>query len=272
MAQASLSTHESDRDADRIEIVTLDASDLGQFRHFCGRSPKYAQAYENKRSWLQARFAEGMRYKLLRANGRTVGFLEYLPGECAWRGVAAEGYLFIHCFWVLGKNKGRGYGTRLLDDCLKDAQEHGFAGVAVLTSFEHWLPNKRIFVKQGFEQVDAAPPAFELFVKRWDPIAPLPKLMRGWRDAATLPNGLTMFASDQCPYIFFTERTVQAVADQLNVPVAIVRVETARQAQQSPCPYGVMGIFYDGRLLSYRPIGAEELIKSIQRLGSDDGE
>ena len=137
MAKTSSSKQKDNRTTDRVEIVTLDAQNFDQFSHFCGRSAKYAEAYDNKSAWLQARFAEGMRYKLFRANERTVGFVEYIPGEYAWRGVAAQGYLFIHCFWVLGKNKGKGYGSRLLKACLKDAQQSGLAGVAVMTSFEH---------------------------------------------------------------------------------------------------------------------------------------
>lgn len=35
------------------------------------------------------------------------GFIEYLPGEHAWRAVHADGYLFIHCLWVVGKSKGK---------------------------------------------------------------------------------------------------------------------------------------------------------------------
>ncbi len=239
-------------------------NNFDQFTHFCGRSAKYAEAYGNKSDWLQARFAEGMRYKLLQVNGRVAGFLEYIPGEYAWRGVSAGGYLFIHCFWVLGKNKGQGYGTRLLKACLKDAEQNGFAGVAVMTSFEHWLPNKKIFLKHGFEQVDSAPPAFELFVRRLDLTVPLPTITRGWETTDSLPKGLTMYTSAQCPYIFLTEQNVRETAKHLDVPINFVRVETAQQAQQSPCPYGVMGIFYDGQLISYRPTGMKELIQAIE--------
>lgn len=51
----------------------------------------------------------------------------------------------------------------------------------------------------------------------------------------------------------------------MQVPLTLVRVKTAQQAQQSPsCPYGVMDIFYNGHLVSYRPIGAKELMETIR--------
>jgi hypothetical protein len=41
-------------------------------------------------------------------------------------------------------------------------------------------------------------------------------------------------------------------------------VESATQAQNSPCPYGVLGIFYNGELLEYRPTGTKKLLELVK--------
>jgi hypothetical protein len=40
------------------------------------------------------------------ARASECSFIEYIPGEQAWRAVHADGYLLIHCLWVVGKSKG----------------------------------------------------------------------------------------------------------------------------------------------------------------------
>ena len=55
------------------------------------------QGFQPKVEWLQQRFAEGLRFLLFRdGERRPLGFLEYVPGEYAWRPVDASGWLFVH--------------------------------------------------------------------------------------------------------------------------------------------------------------------------------
>ena len=66
----------------------------------CLTNPKN-QGYQPKVEWLQERFAEGLRFLLFRdQKGTPLAFLEYVPGEYAWRPVEAKGWLFVHCLWV----------------------------------------------------------------------------------------------------------------------------------------------------------------------------
>ncbi|MEW6093264.1 MAG: GNAT family N-acetyltransferase [Chloroflexota bacterium] len=159
-----------------IKLTTLTESDLGKVQMFCGHSPTYKRGYEAKTEWLRARLREGMRYTLLTVRGRNAGLMEYVPGEYAWRGVEAAGYLFIHCFWVIGRNRGHGYGRQLLEACLDDAR--GTNGVALVVSKAHWLPTPKLFLKNGFELADHADPSFDLLVRRIQPDAPLPRFKR----------------------------------------------------------------------------------------------
>ena len=98
--------------SDRVEIVTVDLTNVDERGFFCYKSKPKSVGYKQKLSWLKARLAEGMRIKILYENGRSVGFVEYIPGEFAWRVVQAKGYMVIHCLWVVGRGKRKGYGSR----------------------------------------------------------------------------------------------------------------------------------------------------------------
>jgi len=242
-----------------IQIITMTESDLGKSQMFCGHSPSYRHGYNAKIEWLRRRLREGMRYTLLRVNGRNAGMIEYVPGENAWRGVEANGYLFIHCFWVIGQNRGHGYGRQLLQACLEDAR--GTHGVAVAVSKTHWLPTPKLFLKNGFELADQAAPSFDLLVKRFSPEAPLPRFKRPVQKA---PPGLTLYHSDQCPYTQNVPDIVAKVGEQLNIPVNIVYLDSAETAQESPCPYGTLALFYNGELLTYHPAGTKKILELLE--------
>ena len=81
------------------EIITVTEQNIETTGFFCYMSKKKSEGYGRKLKWLKDRFGEGMRIKLLKLPER--GFIEYIPGEHARRAVHADGYLFIHCLWVL---------------------------------------------------------------------------------------------------------------------------------------------------------------------------
>jgi len=244
-----------------IKFITLTEADLGKVQMLCGHSPTYRRGYDAKMEWMRERIREGMRYTLLQVKGRNAGMIEYIPGEYAWRGVEAKGYLFIHCFWVVGKNRGHGYGRQLLQACLEDAK--GTNGAAVVVSKTHWLPTPKLFLKNGFELADQAAPSFDLLVKRLNPEAPPPRFRHNTQN---IPPGLTLFHSDQCPYTQNVADIVRKVSEQLKIPVNIVHVDSAKAAQESPCLNGTLGYFFDGELLTYRPTGTKNLLELLYPL------
>jgi len=211
-----------------------------------------------------------LRVKLLLINEgkkrgfRKRGFIEYIPGEHAWRGVNAEGYMFIHCIWVVGKDKGKGYGTKLLQECLNDAR--GMSGVAVMTSDKTWLPKKDLFIKNGFEKADSMPPYFELYAKRFSQKTPLPKFNHVPESRlAKYASGITVFKSAQCPYSDGYASVVTEVAKQHGVPVRVVQIESCREAQNSVHPYGTFCVVLNGKVLTNRSIGRKELHDALTK-------
>ncbi|MFZ5917017.1 MAG: GNAT family N-acetyltransferase [Chloroflexota bacterium] len=245
--------------SENVKIVTVDAGNIDEQGFFCYKSKPKSAGYGQKLAWLKDRLAEGMRLKIVYEGKRSVGFIEYLPGEFAWRAVHAPGYQLVHCIWIVGKAKGQGYGQRLLDECLADARQSGAHGVAAVTTSRVWLAHDKLFLKAGFEVVDQAPPSFELLVQRFDD-APLPTFPQDWQErAARCGPGLTVFRSDQCPYIEDATREVVELGRQYGIEARVVRLTSAQQVQTAaPTAYGVFQIVYDGELVSYHYLGPRE--------------
>jgi GNAT superfamily N-acetyltransferase len=245
--------------SDPTRIIDADIETVGGYG-LCGyRDPKHP-GYSQKLEWLSRRFEEGMKIKVLHSDqDGTVGSIEYIPGEYAWRGVHAPGYIFIHCLFILKKAyKGQGYGSRLVEACEEDARQQSKHGVAVVTSKSTWMAKKELFLKRGFEIVQEAPPHYELLVKRFDDDAQLPTFSGNWREKlGRHAEGLTIIHSDQCPYVIKTMNEIPAMArEEFGIEPNIVSLPNCQLAQESPNPYGVFSIIWNGELVADHPISA----------------
>lgn len=119
----------------KTKIVGLNSENIGKHGCPCFLNPKN-EGHQRKLAWSRQRFSEGLKIKLLFLENekKAIGFIEYIPGEYVWRAVDAKGYMFIHCVWVSpNKCKGKGYGSLLVKECIKDAKKEGEYGVAVVT-------------------------------------------------------------------------------------------------------------------------------------------
>jgi N-acetylglutamate synthase-like GNAT family acetyltransferase len=243
----------------RAKLIEVTADNVAEKGFFCYMSKAKSAGYQQKLNWLKARFAEGLRIKMFELPQR--GFIEYIPGEYAWRTVDAKGYMFIHCLWVVGQSKGQGLGGRLLKECIKDARKSGMHGVAMLTSEGNWLAGKKLLLKYGFTPVAEAPPSFKLMVRQFDE-APPPILLSNWdKKAKQFLRGLTVFRSDQCPYIDDAVKTVLNAAERLRIESRIVELKTSEDVRKlAPSPYGVFSIVYNGKLLSHHYLLEKELL------------
>jgi hypothetical protein len=196
-------------------------------------------------------------------NGRRAsrGFIEYIPGEYAWRAVDAEEYDVIHCLWVTGKHKKKGHGSRLLGRCLEESEGRGSKGVAVVTSSKVWMAGSKIFAKAGFEKVDEFSP-FELLVKKFED-APDPSFPTNWDERALkYGEGLTVVRASQCPFVQDAEDIVRNYAVERGMPFKAVELKTAREVQEkAPSPYGIFNIVHDGKLISYHYLLKKDLDK-----------
>ncbi len=240
-------------------IINITAGTVDKLGFFCAMSKKKAPGYLAKKQWLKERFAEGLHIKMLELPQR--GMIEYLPGEHAWRPVNAEGYMFIHCLWVVGQSKGKGLSSFLLQQAEDDARKEGKLGVAMATSEAVWLAGSRALERRGYECVDEAPPSFKLMVKRFGE-APAPSFAGNWeKKAKKFGKGFTVLTTPQCPYIPDAAWMVQEAAMELELPCQIVELKSAKEIRQyCPSAYGTFSIVFDGKLFSYHYLLKKDIL------------
>ena len=243
---------------ERTAIIDTNADNILKYG-VCGYKDIMRAGYSEKVEWLKDRFPEGMKIKtLLSDKDGNQGMIEYIPGEYCWRPVEALGYIFIHCIFVGFKHayKGRGYGSLLVDECLNDARKGKLHGVAVVTRKGPFMAGKELFVKNGFEDVDSAPPDFELLVKKFDKNAPAPKFKGDWKERLNqYGKGLTIIRADQCPYTVKNVREISETSEKTyGIKPNVINLKNCEEAQNSPCAFGTFCIVYNGKVVAEHPI------------------
>jgi ribosomal protein S18 acetylase RimI-like enzyme len=253
------------------EVVDTNADNIDG-RSLCGNKNANNLGLRRKANWLKERYAEGLRYKVLRSEkSGDIGMIEYTPGSHAWRPVEAEGYLVIHCLWVIRKHKGKGLGTLLLDSCLRDAKKSKCRGVAVVTSSDSFMAGSDLFIKAGFTPVESIPP-YELLVKKFKKAAPDPRfIVDRERLLKRYKNGLTILAADQCTLVIKSVERIAEASRTLGLKPKVVRIRSAKESRELPTPYGVFSIIYDGKLIVERPVGATRFTNIMLKRGTQRG-
>ena len=238
----------------KTKIITVNKDNISEHEPTCFLNPNNL-GYQLKREWLTQRFIEGMRIKLLYVEDekKPVGFIEYVPGEYAWRALDAGGYMFIHCIWISkNKFKNLGYGSRLIQECELDAKEQDMIGVAVITSEGPFMAGKELFVKNGYNSVASVKPSFELMVKTFKSEPAFVPKIKDWEEQLTKYQGLNIVYSKQCPWVvrFMEELDGFIKKEGLKVDLKITELKTPEQAQNAPSIYASFNLINNGKLLA----------------------
>ena len=218
-----------------------------------------------KIDWFNEYFPKGLRIKaLLSETCGYQGMLEYIPGEYAHRPVQAEGYMLIHCLFVGFKNefKHKGYGSALIDECIKDSKSKDMKGVTVVTRKGPFMAKKDIFLKKGFVLVDEAEPDFELLVLKFKQEAINPKFRR--MSTKGYQKGLTIIRSAQCPYSVKNVEEIVQTAGKLKMEVNVIDLKDSNAVQNVPCAFGTFCIIHEGEIISHHPISNTRFINIIK--------
>lgn len=235
---------------EKIQIVDVNEANVETAGFFCCMSKPESVGYRQKLDWLRARFAEGLKIKMIVRGGR--GFIEYIPGEFAWRAVRARDYMVVHCLWV-GRAKGRGCGTVLLEACMEEAKARGMYGVAAVTAHRQpGIVETSFFLKRGFKVVDTAPPGLALVALKFRQCRD-PEFIGGWDEKLKrLGPGLTVVYTAQCPYTCDLVQDLAHVATSQNLCLNVVRLQSAEQVRnESPSAYGTVDIVAGGRVVAH---------------------
>ena len=225
------------------------------------RTKKAHPGVERKRAWLADRLREGHVFRKLR--GWECAFIEYAPLETAWVPILGENFDYIYCLWVQGAPKGRGYGRQLMEACIADARARGRSGVCMLGANQQkaWLSDQGFARKFGFRAVDTAG-EYALLALSFDGTAP--RFSESARRQAIESRGLTVYFTDQCPYIDQRIEKLRAHCAENAIPAQFVRVASLAQAKALPCAFNNWAAFYNGEFITVNqldPAGVERLRK-----------
>ncbi|MCL5876430.1 MAG: GNAT family N-acetyltransferase [Candidatus Bathyarchaeota archaeon] len=246
------------------KIVTLTPDNYTELGCPCFLNPKQ-EGHQIKLEWLKKRFAKGFTIKhlMLENEKRPSGFIEYTPGEYAWRAVDANDYLVIHCIWINpNKYKQKGYGSLLIQEAIKDAQKQNTAGVAIVTSDGPFIASKNLFVKNGFELV-AQDDRFELLVKQLRKAA-LPAF-KDWRKQLSQYKGLNVVYSNQCPWVARSMTEFAALAKEKGLALKVTELKTAQEAQNAPSIYSTFTLINDGKTLADHYISTTRFLTILKK-------
>ena len=226
-------------------FIDLTAENIAD-QHLCCiiRSKKPHPGVEAKRRWLADRLPEGHVFRKLDVKEKV--FIEYAPLETAWVPVEGDNYLYLYCLWVAGAYKGQGYGRALLESCLADARAQGRSGVCMLGAEKQkaWLSDQAFAQKHGFETVDETDYGYALLARSFD--GTLPRFTDRARAGIIETKALTVYYSDQCPYVANSLDIIRQVCGELGVPCSLVQVDTLEKAKSLPCVFNNCAVFYDG--------------------------
>jgi hypothetical protein len=254
------------------EIKIIDTNDENILEYgICGYKNIKRPGFMEKIGWVKERCTEGLKIKTLYSDDDgTQGMIEYIPGEYCWRPVEATGYTFIHCIFSGFKRcyKNKGYGSLLLNECLKDAKKEKTYGVAVVTRKGSFMADSRIFLKHGFEVVDTAPPDFELMVKRFKKTSPTPKFKSNWeKRLEKYNNGLTIIRADQCPYsVKNVNEICETAKKEFRIKPNVISLDNCKEAQNSSCPFGTFCIVFYGKIVAWHPISSGRFSNIINKI------
>ena len=257
----------SDKTKVEVQIIEMTSKDAGKIP-LCGYKNPNKESYQHKFQWITKRLFEGLKVKTLNTpNDDIVGYIEYVPGEYAWRAVNAENYMFIHCIYMENRCKGRGYGTLLIEDCVNDAKKANMDGVAVVTREGTWMAGKELFLKNGFEEVEKELPDFSLLEKKFKNSASTPSFKGQWdKKRKKFGKGLTIITTGQCPMNLKMVNDITEIArDRYEIEPKIVEYRNYRQAQNAPWPFAVSGVLYDGKLIADHPISGARFQNIIEK-------
>lgn len=249
-----------------IKIINIDEKNISEYPPTCFLNPEN-KGYLIKIKWLKRRFNEGLKIKQMYLEGekKAIGFIEYIPGEFAWRAVDAKGFMFIHCIWITpNKNKNKGNGSLLINECLKDAKKENKFGVAAVASDSAFMADKNIFLKNKFKSIENVKP-FDLMVKVFEnKKCSLPKFKDTEKQLKKY-NGWNIIYSNQCPWVSRFISEIDEIAKKKKLKIKITELKTAKQAQNAPSIYSVFNLIHNGKLLADHYISERRFLNIVEK-------
>lgn len=235
-----------------MEFIDINFENIDKEHICCALSDKKGEhQVSSKKAWLKERLKEGIVFK--KGNVRGKVFIEYIPAENAWCPIIADNYMFINCFWVSGKYKGQGIGSKLLEACIKDSQEKGKKGLVILSSDKKrpFLSDKKYLTNKGFLLADITKPYFELLYLPFEEKGVMPKFKNIAKENSINKSGFVLYYSHQCPFTSKYVSMIRDYAKEKSIDLHTIRYENKEQGQNSITPFTTYSLYYNGEFITH---------------------
>lgn len=235
------------------KYITLTKENIDTEHICCAFSDKKCvEGYELKKAWLRNEFDNG--YVFRRLDARAKVFIEYVPAEKAWVPVDAPNYLMINCFWVSGQYKGQGHAKALLQSAIDDAKAQGKNGLVTVVGTKkfHYMSDTKWLLGQGFEVIEKLPDGFSLLALKINTSVPDPSFKECVKSGECgEKEGLVVYYTNRCPFTdYYVNGSLWVLAQEKDIPLKIIKLETMEQAQSSPSPATIFSVFYNGKFIT----------------------
>lgn len=235
------------------KFIVLTRDNIDKEHICCAFSDKKCkEGYNLKKEWLKKEFDNG--YVFRRLDERAKVFIEYVPAEKAWMPVTAPNYLMINCFWVSGHYKRQGYGKALLQSAIEDAKAQGKDGLVTVagTTKLPFMNDTQWLLRQGFETIEKLSSGFSLLALKINPEASLPSFNpSATKGECPDKEGLVAYYTHRCPFTeYHVCHSLIEVAQNKNIPLKIIKLETREEAQKAPIPTTLFALFYNGKFIT----------------------
>jgi GNAT superfamily N-acetyltransferase len=230
-------------------------------------SEEIPDAGSHKENWYHRMKDRGLRVKLAKDDGGTVGgMIQYLPVELTF--VDGRDLYFIYCIWVHGYEQGRGnfqkrgMGKALLQAAEEDARQRGAKGIAAWgVSLPFWM-KASWFKKRGFKKVDK----MGIQVLLWKPFtedAAPPRWIRQKKKPGKTPGkvNVTAFINGWRPAQNAVYERAKRAATEFDDRVVFTGFDT--MDQETFTEWGITdGLYIDGKQINTGPPPSYEKIKA----------
>ncbi len=244
------------------EYINLTIENIDK-EHLCCAigDPKHKIGVDTKKEWIKERIKEGHVFRKLNAQGKI--FIEYAPLEYAWTPISGENFVYIYCLWVAGSFKGHHYGKELLEYAINDAKSKNKKGLCTISSKKKkpFLAEKTFFEHYGFKVVDTIGD-YELLALSFDKEQPT------FNDSAKKmiidDKKFTIYYSPECPYTANSIKEIKEYADENQIPLNIIKVDSCKKAKEMPCVFNNWANFKDGKFISNTLLNKNSFEKLIK--------
>lgn len=177
--------------------------------------------------------------------------------------------MYINCLWVSGQYKGQGYSNLLLSECIKDSEEKGKKGLAIMSSAKKlgFLADPKYLRYKGFQLADEAKPSFQLLYLPFEENAEAPRFRPQVKEPHIDEKGFVLYYTNQCPFPAKYVPVIEEIAAGRGIPFKSIRFEKGEEARNAPAAVTTYCLFYNGEFVTNEILSDKKFEKILTEKG-----